>query len=101
MSGLSLALQRGIHDPTQYAPYRRGRWVGAKYPIRPLASRTSWRAQRYDQHMSLLDFFARQEGKALPPHPALMDNGTPIEILDLGSPSTRRRGPISQTEAKR
>jgi len=50
--------------------------------------------------MPLLDFFTAQEGKALIPHPALRDNGTPIEVLDLGRPG-RTRGPISQAEAKR
>jgi HK97 family phage portal protein len=50
--------------------------------------------------MALLDFFTAQQGKAIPAHPALMDRSTPIEVVDLGDPK-RRRGPISQTEAKR
>ena len=50
--------------------------------------------------MPFLDFFTAQEGKAIHDHPALRSNGTPIEIVDMGD-NTRRRGPISQEEAKR
>jgi HK97 family phage portal protein len=50
--------------------------------------------------VSVLDFFNAQSGKAIPAHPALTDSGTPIEIVDLGS-TRRRRGPFSQSEAKR
>jgi HK97 family phage portal protein len=50
--------------------------------------------------VSLLDFFMAQDGKAIPAHPALLDNGTPIEVVDLGN-GKRRKGPFSQTEAKR
>lgn len=49
----------------------------------------------------MLDFFTRQEGKAIPAHPALRDNGTPIEVVDLGDNRRRRRAPFAQTEAKR
>lgn len=48
----------------------------------------------------MLDFFTRQDGKAIPAHPALRDNGTPIEVVDLGD-GRRRRGPFAQGEAKR
>lgn len=56
--------------------------------------------EQYHRSMALLDFFTAQQGKAIPAHPALMDQSTPIDIVDLGGP-TRKRGPISQTEAKR
>jgi phage portal protein BeeE len=50
--------------------------------------------------MALLDFFAQQEGKAIPNHPALRSNGEPVEILDLNT-RDRKKGPISQEEAAR
>lgn len=50
--------------------------------------------------MSVLDFFTRQEGKAIPVHPALRNDGTPIEVVNLGD-NRRRRGPFAQGEAKR
>jgi HK97 family phage portal protein len=50
--------------------------------------------------MSLLDFFMAQQGKAINPHPALRNDGTPIEVVDLGD-RKRRRGPFTQPEAMR
>jgi HK97 family phage portal protein len=62
--------------------------------------RTTRRTVKYHHYVSILDFFSAQEGRAIPAHPALRDNGTPIEIINLGS-GTRRKGPFSQSEAMR
>lgn len=62
--------------------------------------RTRCRTAQYHDGVALLDFFTHQEGKAIPAHPALRDNGTPIEVVTSGS-QKRQRGPMSQTEAKR
>lgn len=62
--------------------------------------RTIRRTVQYHHSVSLLDFFTAQEGRAIPAHPALRDSGTPIEIVNVGS-GQRRKGPISQSEAKR
>lgn len=48
----------------------------------------------------MLDFFMRQEGKAILPHPALTDAGTAISVLDLGD-GKQKRGPLTQSEAGR
>lgn len=52
--------------------------------------------------MSALTTLAEaQQGKALAYHPALANDGTPVEILDLGSGGARKRGRLTQREAPR